>query len=130
MTHHPDRIDWPSREEFIQRNKNGERWSAMAAELGVTRTCLSRWVYQKTNPAAIDGADVSEREHRRRCIWQDHKFSLAMLRAKAKRQETVEVGVVTRSVTSASRIIRADPVFSGCGSSAALCADAGDDRVW
>jgi hypothetical protein len=75
-----------------------------------------------------DQAEPIERDRqRRRNLIGDRRFTLAMALAIRRGKENAQFGtLVDRSPWCGLRISRPNPVQSGCGSAAALCAAEGE----
>lgn len=117
MANLTDTSTWPAPSEFFRRRAQGITWGEMAAELGVYRATLFRYVNPDYMAADADESDPQS------IVAQDQAFIARMLAAmEAGKEPSARVGTYVDPSPSRARPIMQPVTRSLCGSTAALCA--------
>jgi hypothetical protein len=114
-----DTSNWPTPDKLFQRNIVGESWDTIAESLGASRAAVTRYArglrFLKGVPTTRDLVVASDRE-----------FTKRMHRAINAGKEHPHVGIKIDTTATTARFIKLPPMYSGCGSPAAYCAEIGD----
>lgn len=111
--------DWPPLATILERKSQGDSWSLLAAEIGVMRKTLQRYVDLATNVA------VGFEDNRAALMAQNRAFEEAMHEAIEQGKERARIGIFKDPTPHPiGRLTIGDALFSGCGSSAWACVQA------